>query len=117
MWLTNLQRPDHNTINRFRSIRLKNTLKEIFVQVVKLLIESGHVSLQEVYLDGTKIEANANKYSFVWGNSIKYYKERIGQQLEELWAYAEGVAKSEMELNPPADFTKVSEEMVNETTH
>lgn len=115
MWLTNLQRPDHNTINRFRSTRLKNTLKEIFVQVVKLLIESGHISLQEVYFDGTKIEANANKYTFVWGKSIKYYKEKIGKQLEELWQYAEGVAKAEMQANAPEDFSKVSAEMVKET--
>jgi transposase len=71
MWLSGMQYPDHNTINRFRSDRLKDVLKEVFTQVVHLLIESGHVNLKEVYLDGTKIEANANRYTFVWGRSIK----------------------------------------------
>jgi len=115
MWLTNLQRPDHNTINRFRSTRLKDTLKEIFTQIVKLLIDSGHVSLEDVYVDGTKIEANANKYTFVWGRSIKYNKERIGKQLEEMWGYAESVAKEEMRQNQPVDFKKVDPDMVTQT--
>ena len=69
MWLSGMQYPDHNTINRFRSDRLKDVLKEVFGQVVQLLIESGHVNLNEVYLDGTKIEANANRYTFVWGRA------------------------------------------------
>ena len=84
MWLTGMNRPDHNTINRFRSDRLKNVLKEVFSQVVLLLAESGHIELKDAYTDGTKIEANANKYTFVWGNSIKTNKEKMVKQLEDL---------------------------------
>ena len=73
MWLTGMQRPDHNTINRFRSQRLAGALKDIFSQVVKLMIESDLVRLKKVYVDGTKIEADANKYTFVWGKSIQRY--------------------------------------------
>jgi len=65
MWLSGMNRPDHNTINRFRSEKLKDVLKDIFAQVVMMLAETGHVSLKDVYLDGTKIEANANRYTFV----------------------------------------------------
>jgi transposase len=115
MWLTSLQRPDHNTINRFRSERLRKPLKEIFSQVVRLLMESGHVSLRDVYVDGTKIEANANKYTFVWGKAIKGYKEKIGSQLEYLWTYAEAVAKEEMSVNETPDFGKVEPGMVRQT--
>lgn len=68
--------PDHNTINRFRSDRLKGVLKEVFSQVVLLLVDSGVITLKEAYLDGTKIEANANRYTFVWGRSIIKSKER-----------------------------------------
>jgi transposase len=50
MWFSGMSYPDHNTISRFRSDRLKGVLKE-------------------VYLDGTKIEANANRYTFVWGRA------------------------------------------------
>ena len=56
MWLSGMSYPDHNTINRFRSDRLNGVLKEVFSQVVLLLVENGHITLKEAYLDGTKIE-------------------------------------------------------------
>lgn len=115
MWLSGMQKPDHNTLNRFRSERLKHTLKHIFVQVVQLLAEQGLVSLKEVYVDGTKLEANANKYSFVWGNAIKNNKEKIKQQLDDLWQYALDVAKEEKGLPEPPPFDKIDAEKVKET--
>ncbi len=115
MWLAAYSRPDHNTINRFRSDRLKGVFKEIFTQVVLMLVESGHIDLQKVYLDGTKIEANANKYTFVWGKSIKRYKNGIKKQLEELWHYAESVAKEEMSSEKPIDFEKLDAEKIEQT--
>ncbi len=66
MWLSGMSYPDHNTINRFRSERLKGVLKEVFREVVLLLVEQRTITLKEVYLDGTRIEANANRYTFVW---------------------------------------------------
>src|SRR5580658_1148012 len=83
MWLTGMSKPDHNTINRFRGQRLQKTLQPIFTQVVLLLCEEGLLSLRDLYTDGTKIEANANRYTFVWGRSIQTNKERIKQQLDE----------------------------------
>jgi transposase len=115
MWLSGMNHPDHNTINRFRSDRLKGVLKEIFSQVVHLLIESGQVTIKEVYLDGTKIEANANRYTFVWGRAIRTSREKIKKQLEELWEYAEQVAKEELENNEPEDFEQIDAEKVKQT--
>lgn len=115
MWLCGLKKPDHNTINRFRSKRLSGVLKEIFSQIVFLLNEQGIISLKEaVFTDGTKIEAQANRYTFVWGKSIKTSKERIKNQLDELWNYAQCIAAEELkEENPleqgPVDATKVKE--------
>ena len=77
MWLAALNKPDHNTINRFRSDRLKGVLQQIFAQVVQLLVAEGLLNIKELYVDGTKIEANANRYTFVWGKAIKTSKERI----------------------------------------
>jgi len=107
MWLSGMSYPDHNTINRFRSDRLKGVLREVFSQVVLLLIDHGHITLKEAYLDGTKIEANANRYTFVWGRAIHKSKERILVQLKELWAYAEQVAKEELEHNEPEEFGEI----------
>jgi transposase len=112
MWLSAMSYPDHNTINRFRSDRLKGVLKEVFSQVVLLLVDSGVITLKEAYLDGTKIEANANRYTFVWGRSIIRSKERIRKQLDELWAYAESVARAELENNEPESFEKIDQASV-----
>ena len=54
MWLAGMQRPDHNTINRFRSDKLKGVLKEVFAQVVTLMVEQGLMDIKTVYVDGTK---------------------------------------------------------------
>jgi len=115
MWLVGMNKPDHNTINRFRGQRLQKTLQPIFTQVVLLLCEEGLLSLKDLYTDGTKIEANANRYTFVWGKAIKTSKERIRQQLDELWKYAQSVAASELDDTDPSGFEKIDKEKVAAT--
>jgi transposase len=115
MWLAGMQQPDHNTINRFRSERLRNILKEVFAQVVMLLADNGLVGLQEIYTDGSKIESAANRYTFVWGRSIKTSRERIKQQLRELWKYTQKLAAAEKRDDTPPDFDKIDSKSVKET--
>jgi len=117
MWLAGMRKPDHNTINRFRGQRLQHTLKPIFNQVVLMLYEEGLLNIRDLYTDGTKIEANANRYTFVWGKAIKTSRERISRQLDELWKYALGVAAAELEdTDPPGSgHKKISREAVNKT--
>jgi transposase len=115
MWLAGMSQPDHHTINRFRSERLRNILKEVFAQIVLLLVESGHVSLQEIYTDGSKIESVANRYSFVWGKAIKTNKERIKQQLKELWSYTQKIAADEKGDDTPPDFDNIDSREVKAT--
>lgn len=115
MWLAGGARPDHNTINDFRGKRLKEHLKKIFNQVVVLMAEQGVLSLKELTLDGTKLEANANRYTFVWGKAIRVSRERIARQLQELWAYVEEVyADEEQQPNTP-DYEAIDPEAVSET--
>lgn len=116
MWLAGGARPDHNTINDFRGKRLKEHLKKIFNQVVVLLAEQGVLRLRDLTLDGTKIEANANRYTFVWGKAIKVSRERIARQLGELWEYVEKVYQDEeQQPNEPDDFKEINAEAVSET--
>lgn len=115
MWLSGMSTPDHNTINRFRSEKLKEPLKKIFVQVVQLLAAEGLLSIKELYTDGTKIEANANRYSFVWGNAIKTNKEKMKLQLDELWKYAQSVAANELDDTDPSGFDKIDKQKVEQT--
>lgn len=112
MWLAAGAKPDHNTIADFRSRRLKDHLRKIFNQVVVLLAEAGAVSLKEVVLDGTKIEANANRYTFVWGKAIKVSRERIERQLKELWSYVEQVYQDEEQQPNEPEFEAISAEKV-----
>jgi transposase len=84
MWLSGSQRPDFRTLNRFRSSRLKGTMDEIFVSLVELLVESDLVALKESFVDGTKIEAQANRYTFVWGKSTQKHKARLEQKVRDL---------------------------------
>lgn len=115
MWLAGGNTPDHNSINRFRSNRLKGTFQSIFSQVVLLLHESGYLTIKDLYTDGTKIEANANRYTFVWGKSIDTNRKRISAQLQELWSYAEQVAKEELMDTQPCDFEELDPEAVDKT--
>ena len=115
MWLSGMNTPDHNTINRFRSDRLKDVLRQVFTQVVLLLSEQGVLNIKELYTDGTKIEANANRYTFVWGNAIKTSKERIKKQLDELWQYAQKVAAAELPDTDPTTFDKIDADKVEQT--
>lgn len=115
MWLSGHQRPDHNTINRFRSERLPNVLKTVFVAVVKMLAQSGIVSLNQVYVDGTKLEANANKYTFVWRKNVERYKGNIEKRLETLWTYTQQVAASELQANQPVDFDNLTPKKIQQT--
>lgn len=115
MWLAGMMKPDHNTINRFRGQRLQKTLQPIFTQVVMLLCEEGLLNIRDLYTDGTKIEANTNRYTFVWGKSIKTNKEKIKQQLNDLWQYAQSVASAEMDDTDPTSFEKIDAEKVKAT--
>jgi len=115
MWLSGMSYPDHNTINRFRGVRLKDALRSVFEEVVKLLAAEGLLSIEEVYTDGTKIEANANKYTFVWKKAIQTNKEKMKKSLSDIWQYAQSVAKAEDSLPEPPDFTDINTEKVQQT--
>ena len=66
MWLGDRNVPNFRTINNFRSRRLLGTFDSLFTQVVLLLHDEDLESLKVQYVDGTKIESAANKYTFVW---------------------------------------------------
>ncbi len=114
MWLAGMNRPDHNTINRFRSERLKEVLKQLFAQVVIMLNNEGFLDIKDIYTDGTKIEANANRYTFVWGKAIQTSKERIGKQLQDIWDYTQQVAKEELLDREPISFEQIDSKKVAE---
>ncbi len=62
--------PDHATIARFRSIHFAQVADKYLALTVNYLMELGEISGREIFIDGTKIEANANKYTFVWKKAV-----------------------------------------------
>lgn len=114
MWISGMQQPDHNTINRFRKDKLSLSLKNLFTQVVELLVEQKVISIKELYLDGTKIEANANKYTFVWGNAIKSNKEKMKRQLKDIWEFAQEQASEDEKEDFPFEYCEPDPESVKE---
>lgn len=108
MWISGSNQPNWRTINRFRG-EMKETIGKIFAEVIKLLIKNRYIRMENYFIDGTKIEANANKYTFVWNKSIRYYErqldEKIRKQLEEIEILEEG----EQEIYQEEDLEEIGE--------
>lgn len=103
MWLAGMKRPDFRTINYYRGKRLKEGFDAVFTQVVRLLHEEGFVSLKVQYIDGTKIESVANKYTFVWRGSVEKYDARLKAKTEALLRQIEQNHAVENQENPVSD--------------
>lgn len=85
IWLLNGSKaPNHYEIARFRSERLPTCAEELFYELIEKLYEVGEVKFEHLFVDGTKIEANANKYSFVWKKSTTKYEARLIEKLDML---------------------------------
>ena len=75
--------PDYSTISRFLS-KANDIIYELFSQFVEKLLKLSEISTETIYIDGTKIEAYANKYSFVWKKSTLKYKEKLEENITQL---------------------------------
>ncbi len=83
MWLLQgFKAPDHNTIARFRTGRLEPILDDLFNQFIIKLYENNELELKNLFIDGTKIEANANKYTFVWKKSVSKNEINLGEDIK-----------------------------------
>lgn len=84
MWISGHNTPDFRTINDFRGSRMKAVVDEVFTAVLEYLIEGGYVKLENYYVDGTKIEADANKHKVVWGKRNRRCHQRVREQIAGL---------------------------------
>ena len=83
MWLLEgFKAPDHNTIARFRTGRLEPILDDLFNQFIIKLYENNELELKNLFIDGTKIEANANKYTFVWKKTVSKNEIKLGEAIK-----------------------------------
>ena len=90
MWLLNrAPAPDHSTIARFISIHFSACRKEIMSEFTEFLKACGEISCRNVFIDGTKIESCANKYTFVWKKSITKRMAKLREKIAEFVAECE----------------------------
>jgi transposase len=79
-WLLDgFNKPDHCTISRFRQ-KMGDQIEKVFYAAVKYLLNAGEISGKNLFIDGTKIEANANRYSFVWKKAVTKNEQKQYQQ-------------------------------------
>ena len=84
MWLLEGEEaPDHATIARFQNEKLVPVVEDLFYQLANKLVELGEISYNNVFIDGTKIEANANRYTFVWAKAVKNNRRKLSIRLEK----------------------------------
>lgn len=83
MWLLQgFKAPDHNTIARFRTGRLEPILDDLFNQFIIKLYENNELELKNLFIDGTKIEANANRYTFVWKKAVNKNEAKMFTKIQ-----------------------------------
>lgn len=84
MWLLAGQKaPDHSTIARFRTGFLQDACEDLFYQMVRRLDQMEELSKETIFIDGTKLEACANKYTFVWKKSVGKWEEKMFQKIQD----------------------------------
>lgn len=111
MWLAGMQTPDHRTINDFRGVRMPKMMESVFEQFLIQLVEQGLVDLDHIFVDGTKIEANANKYTFVWRKTVENHEEKLRVKIKSLIQEIRQVTTEELEADLEKELLKTAEEL------
>src|SRR5690606_33759795 len=81
MWLTDELKPSHQTIKTFMDRYLVNGIEKIFYALNQYLIKEEQIDTTKLYIDGTKIESAANKYTFVWRGSIEKVRDKLYKKI------------------------------------
>ena len=86
MWLAQGYEPCYRTINRFRvHPEMKELIRQSFVQFRSKLVEEKIIHQEAIFIDGTKIEANANKFTFVWKKAVDKHHTRLIEKSNQLY--------------------------------
>jgi transposase len=95
IWLSGMSRPDFTTVNNFRSKRLKEAVDDVFGSVVEIMIKGGYIRAENLFVDGTKIEANANRYSYIWKKNVERQEDMINSRVKKLLKHIEDLQREE----------------------
>ena len=116
IWLAGSEQPDFNTVNRFRN-RVKEEINQVFTQLVLILAERGFITLDVEYIDGTKVESKANKYTFVWRKTTEKNRAKLLEKIKALLRQIDDVIAQENsepdkgQSFTPTDLRNIAEEL------
>jgi transposase len=110
MWLSAGNRPDFRTINNFRSGRLKGAIDELFGKLLKIMVNSGYVKYENYFVDGTKIEADANRHNVVWAKNTQRYKKIAENHIRNLLHQIDEINDKENREYGDRDLEELGEE-------
>lgn len=85
MYLMEHETPSYRTFGYFINEVLGDSIEEIFSDINKKIFETEHVDLQHLYIDGSKFEANANKYSWVWKKATEKSRFRLFDKITHIF--------------------------------
>ena len=88
MYLMDYERPSYHAFSNFINEEIEGSIEEIYKGVMDYIIREDNVDLQHLYIDGSKFEANANKYTWVWKKATEKSRyrlfEKISKELKEI---------------------------------
>ena len=84
MYLMDRQTPSYRTFGYFINEVLQDSIEQIFYDINQAIFEEEHVDLQHIYIDGSKFEANANKYTWVWKKATEKSRYRLYDKITNL---------------------------------
>ncbi len=84
MWLTDEIKPSHQAIGNFINNHLSKSINDIFKEINNYIIKTDNVNTDILYIDGTKIESKANKYTFIWRGSVDKFEAKLHLKITKL---------------------------------
>jgi len=117
MWLSGMQTPDFNTVNRFRSFYLKDLVEDVFSEVLLFLHEWGFIKFESYFVDGTKLEADAGKYSYVWKSNTERYKAAVQARVKILMDEINLINSNEDKVYEKEDLPELGEKSSISSKH
>jgi transposase len=97
LWLSKGEKPRQDAFYDFINNKLTNEIQEdLHYQFIRRIQKEGFVTLKNLFIDGTKIEANANRYTFVWRGNINYHLAGLLDTIDRLYSrYNEIIVESD----------------------
>jgi transposase len=110
IWLSGSNTPDFRTINDFRGQRMQGSIEKVFAMVVGILYDRGQIKFENYFVDGTKIEANANRGKVIWAKKREGYARKAQEEARRLLREAEEANRVEQEEYGDRDLEEVGED-------